>query len=172
MNKISRLIVSLPHLITYLVMCMALISNQSIAAAVQTSFKISETVTNGCQISQTKDIDFGSLSIAELVDKRPVATGEIDILCTPGVAINVTLDGGTSAVNKQRNMQTTEHRLLAYDIFSDSSYTQNWSPDSSHKYGGGTGEPLIIPLYARLDTHGAIPVAGKYQDIINVTVNY
>ncbi|MGK0747770.1 spore coat protein U domain-containing protein, partial [Yokenella regensburgei] len=86
--------------------------------------------------------------------------------------INVTLDGGTSAVNKQRNMQTTEHRLLAYDIFSDSSYTQNWSPDSSHKYGGGTGEPLIIPLYARLDTHGAIPVAGKYQDIINVTVNY
>ncbi|CAK8742812.1 hypothetical protein SODG_006066 [Sodalis praecaptivus] len=172
MNKTSRLIVLLPHLITCSFMCMALISYQGIAATVQTSFKISEIVTNGCQISQTKDIDFGSLSIVELVDKRPVATGEIDVLCTPGVAINVTLDGGASAVNKQRNMKTTGHQLLAYDIFSDSSYTQIWPPDSSHKYGGGTGDPLIIPLYARLDTHGAIMVAGKYHDVINITVSY
>lgn len=172
MRKISRVLVSSWCLRTCLAIFTMLLSNKSISTTVQASFKISEHIFNGCQISQKKEIDFGNLSIAELVDKRPVAVGEIDVCCTPGVVIGVTLDGGKAASNNQRNMQTPDHKLLSYDIFFDPAYTLLWPPNLNHEYSEATSEPIAIPLYARLDTHNSIPKTGNYQDVINVTVKY
>ncbi|PIJ48480.1 hypothetical protein BL250_15150 [Erwinia sp. OLTSP20] len=147
--------------------------NLSEAAQQSVSFKVSQKIVNGCQITQIDPINFGTLTIADMRKDRLLSTGELRIKCTPGVNLQILLDGGQHASTAQRRMATPDGKAyLLYNLYQDVARQKPWPVDSPYKPTVSDYANISVPLYAEMITPANAPIAEKYSDVIGITISY
>lgn len=158
---------------------LALVAGASVAlpAAAQstasTTFQVRITITSVCTIDTpaATDVDFGSTPSSGVnID----TAGQLNVLCTPGTAYNIGLDGGQNAGPggvADRNMSNGAE-LVPYQLYSDPGRAAIWgnTVGTDTVTGVGTGAVQAVPVYGRVAS--ANQVAGDYLDVVTATITY
>ena len=159
-----------------------LLAGPDAARAADTSFQVSARITRGCLVNQALP---GAGSLGELgrldfgqhpsgaSDRLSVALARnpaITLSCTPGVALNMSVDGGQNPVGGVRQLRAGDARL-AYRLYRDAGLGQEIP------LGAGVGIAYDDPADIRLPIHAALQLpgrqsAGHYQDRLTVTLSW
>lgn len=146
------------------------------------SFVVTAQVVAGCGIvgtSQTSGLDFGTLDFGT---HSTVATGElsavalsgglpVQIECSPGSTLSITVDAGLHANAGQRRLQLVgQADVVAYALYADAARTQPLL----------IGQPVSLPVSGTINMpiHGVLTLpgtglpAGAYADTAQVTLSY
>ncbi|WCM92954.1 spore coat U domain-containing protein [Acidovorax sp. NCPPB 2350] len=126
-------------------------------------------VTNDCTFS-APDVQFGS---APLPTAFATVSGNVSIVCTRGLSVNVGLGPGTYPAAGRRQMANGANRL-AYDLFRGDGSV--WGTAAGTRVTG-TGltdgiTPLVMPYTARIYGDQSPPAPGVYQDNVVVDVQF
>ncbi len=135
---------------------------------------ISATVVAGCTLAAPANLTLTGQSV--LTDGAGL--GSISVECTNGSPYHIEVDGGGSG-NVAARVATggATGATLAYGLFRDAGYTENWgvtdSTDTFDGVGQGGTTPIATPVYMRI-TPAALQAAqaDTYTDTVNVTVSY
>lgn len=141
-----------------------------LADTVTTTFNVSATVVDDCQVSAT-NLVFGDYRAITATDLD--ANSTIAVRCTLATAYEIGLDQGLGgpSVNDRRMLQGANE--LNYQLFRDAARTQNWgnTPTTDTVTGTGTGNSQNFPVYARIPSNQSV-ATGDYTDTITVTVTF
>lgn len=135
------------------------------------SFTAHARVPSTCTVA-AGSLDFGR--IAGLIDAPHDRTSAIDLTCTPGTAYQVGLDRGLHAAGAGRRLAGPDGGWhLHYELYRDPARTLPWGAtlDLDTLRGTGTGAPQQLIVHGRIPAGQAVP-AGRYHDIVTVTVSY
>jgi len=157
-------------------LALAAAASAALPAAAQTAsttFQVRITITSVCTIDTpaATDVDFGSTpSTGVDID----SAGQLNVLCTPGTAYNIGLDGGQNAGPggvTDRNMSNGAE-LVPYQLYSDPGRATIWgnTVGTDTVADVGTGAVQIVPVYGRVAS--ANQVAGDYLDVVTATITY
>ena len=92
--------------------------------------------------------------------------------CTPGVAMNMSVDGGQNSASGTRNLKRTSGtQLLAYQLYRDAAYSQTLGIGTSVAVSYSDPTAIKLPVYGRVQLSGTLP-AGTYTDVVQVTVTW
>lgn len=136
------------------------------------SFDVTITVLNACQISAAPDVGFGD---APTVGSFITVTQGVSVLCTKDLSsFSVGLNGGQHASGGRRRMQSGAN-YLQYDLFKVGT-SQVWGgvggdrSSSSSPANGNTAQTL--QYRAQIYTDQATPALGHYVDTIVIDVTF
>jgi spore coat protein U-like protein len=153
---------------------MITISIDSGANVAQHTFIVRTTVGAQCTVSTTP-LGFGAYDPLTANAAAPKdATGVVDVFCSTGTAVTVSLDLGSWASGSTRRMQGSVADYLTYEIYLDAARTIIWNAVNTNS---GTSTSNAIPInggfiaYGRIFAGQSVNV-GNYSDSILVTVNY
>ena len=136
------------------------------------SFTVTAAVQTECTVS-TAPLNFGAYDpvSANAVAPRDT-TGTVNVYCTAGTFVTVTLDNGLWASGTNRRLKAVS--FLTYEIYKDAARSVIWNVANTNT---GTSTSNVIPInggftaYGRIFAGQDVP-AGSYSDTILVTVNY
>jgi spore coat protein U-like protein len=160
------------HKVKRVVIASLLLGGEAVQAATDTTtFQVTATVTESCNVTAT-DLAFGNYDPSAADNDK---TSTITVTCTKGTDYDIGLNEGTaSGATVTARQMTGSPDLLDYSLFSDSNRTVNWgntvSTDTVH-VGSAAGTPENHTVYGRIPT-GQYVTAGSYADTITVTVTY
>ena len=142
------------------------------AASTTTNFGVTATVAASCKLSTVPTLDFGAYD--PTTGTNLDASTSITTTCTNTTPYNIGLDAGTSAgatVNSRKMASGSD--TLSYNLYMDSSYTQNWgnTVGSDTVSMTGSGSAQSVTVYGRIPA-SASANPGSYSDSILVTVSY
>jgi len=151
-----------------------LLDGQAVQAATDTTtFQVTATVTESCNVTAT-NLAFGNYDPSAADNEK---TSTITVTCTKGTDYDIGLDQGTASgatVTTRQMADTVSSDLLNYSLFSDASRTVNWGNTvgtDTVNVGSATGAAENHTVYGRIPT-GQYVTAGSYSDTITVTVTY
>jgi spore coat protein U-like protein len=141
------------------------------AATATENLGVGASVSVKCTIT-TSAIAFGVYD--PIVDNATTpldGTGTVSIACTKGATASIGLGNGLNGV---RQMKDTGSNLLAYELYSNASWTTVWGNAS-----GTWFTPVAAPskaarpftVYGRVASGQDVP-AGAYTDTVVATVNF
>lgn len=138
------------------------------AATATGTIAVSALVVATCVITTTP-VAFGSYT-----GVQATTTATITPTCTATTPYTITLGAGaaTGATTSTRAMTEPASATLAYGLFHDAAYTQNWGILPGDNFSGvatGLAQPLTV--YARV-LAGLYPNPGAFTDTVAVTLNY
>lgn len=142
------------------------------AATATDQFQVTANVTATCTIT-ANDLSFGAYdpTVATPTD----AASTISVQCTNGAGYNVGLDAGlfAGATVTTRRMTGTDAAGLSYELYRNSTRTNNWgnTVGTDTEPGTGTGASQSLTVYGRIPA-GQWVQAGSYADTITATVTY
>jgi len=140
-------------------------------AAAQTKtgqFAVRASVNADCQVT-TRDLDFGVYASGA----NSTATTTLDVKCSPGSAVTVSLDGGGSG-NPAARVMSGPGTGLAYQLYKDSARQQaiNTNGMAFQLTGAAnTGATVTYTLYGQINS-GQTVASGNYTDTVRVTIQY
>jgi len=145
-----------------------------LAAATSSTFQVSATITSGCLVvgggSQYGSLNFGSWSALATGSASAAVPGTgVTLQCTPGVALNMKVDGGQNA-STSRNLKAGSS-LVAYQLFRDAAYSQSLGISQSVTVAYNDSTSISLPIYGRLSLPGNVP-AGSYSDVLQVELSW
>ena len=146
---------------------------------------VSLTVTDACAVNggsvtsgslgQIGAIAFASQpGIFGNVDAAMVATGGgagISVLCSPGLTPTMTIGAGANDSNSLRHLASGSNQI-AYHLYSDSGRTSEITIGQQLSLGTATTTPFSVPIYARVNSGGAVLPGGSYTDTVQVTLSW
>lgn len=143
-------------------------------AATSSSFQVSATVTSGCLVvggsSNYGTLNFGTWSaLATGTASAAVSAAGVTLQCTPGVTLNMKVDGGQNA-GTSRNLKAG-NALVAYQLFRDAAYSQSLGISQSVTVAYSDSTNIKLPIYGRLSLPGTAP-AGSYSDVVQVELSW
>ncbi|ERO65092.1 Csu type fimbrial protein [Pseudomonas piscis] len=146
-----------------------------IAAATSQSFQISATVVAGCLVvggaSNYGSLAFGTQSALSTATVNVALTGGVQLQCTPGVTLNMTVDGGQYN-NGGRNMQVASGTArVAYKLFRDAAYSQSLGIGQSVAVAYSDANNISLPIYGQVQLPGNQP-GGTYSDVLQVQLSW
>lgn len=122
-------------------------------------------------------LDFGqdsSLSTAQH-SATTTATQAIRLRCTPGVALNISIDGGAHAGTGLRHLQRGGDAVsrIAYSLCSDAACNQPIAIGGSAALlvSAANSSDVRLPIHGRLTLPGGL-VPGSYRDTLTVTLTW
>lgn len=144
------------------------------------------------------DIDFGDYESnhAAIVDalSHAGANGAIGVRCTKGtpfaIGLTTTNEGKTDGTGRMNPVAggTADGSgdTVAYKLYQDSGRTKAWGNDegsnrmNNNPVGGGTlvgtgmnvGNTQFFPVYGRIEAGELDKTAGRYKDVVTVSVHY
>lgn len=138
------------------------------AATATSSIVVTAVVAATCVVVATP-VTFGAYT-----GTLTTTTATITPICTVTTPYTITLGAGsaTGATTSTRAMTGPASATLAYGLFHDAAYTQNWGILAGDNFSGianGVAQPLTV--YARVIA-GLYPNPGAYTDTIAVTLSY
>ena len=144
-----------------------LFANSAMAETATTTFNVTATVLNSCNVTAT-DLAFGDYDpTAGNVD----STSTITTTCTAGTNYSIALGQGQNTNRQMKHASGPE--LLDYELYQPEGYTIVWVD-----VGGATvaqKSTTVVPVnyivYGRV-TGGQYVTAGAYSDEVLVTVTY
>ncbi len=142
----------------------------SATGGVQQGFTVSANVARTCNLTTTP-LDFGRTgSLGANVD----GSGQLRLICSPGVAYSVGLDGGAAGAtlpNARKLVKGTSS--ITYGLYADAARTQAWFNANPYYQAGGTGNGAqqTLTVYGRIPPQ-TTPPPGVYIDNVVVNVTY
>jgi spore coat protein U-like protein len=130
------------------------------------------TITSG-SLGQIGAITFANQpGIFGNVDASMVATGgggDLSILCSPGLTPTLTVGAGANDSNSLRHLASGSDQV-AYRLYSDSGRTTEIAIGGQLSLGTATTTAFNVPIYARVNSGGAVLPGGTYTDTVQVTL--
>lgn len=140
------------------------------AATDTTTFDVTATVVNACDVSAS-NLAFGNYDPISVVATD--ATTTINVTCTLGATYSLRLNAGLNGagVVTDRAMSNGVNSL-AYDLYTDALRTDIWGNDGATGVNG-TGTGLSVPtiVYGRIPA-GQTVGAASFTDTITVTLEF
>jgi len=148
-----------------LMVCMAPAANAGSASA---DLGVSATVPPACAITVPTPVVFGQYTGSEIK-----VTGTINANCVSGTPWTIALGPGNGAGATVTNRTMTSGAFsLAYALYKDAAYSQNWGNTGSDTVSGtGTGADQPQTVYARIAA-GLSPAPGDYTDTVTATITF
>lgn len=141
------------------------------------------TVTNACVVNGAQQVQanlgsMGDITFADqpgifgTVDGQLVGSlGTLQVLCTPGIAPQLTIGSGANDSAGKRRM-TSSGNMLDYRLFSDAQRSSELAIGSRIALGTSTATPFSVPIYARVSGGSTAIAAGRYTDTVQVTLSW
>jgi spore coat protein U-like protein len=149
-----------------------------------TTFLVSVTVDNDCQISGATALDFGHLHapLAQTPVLRTEAAeqiGRFNVSCSRNTRYTIYLDcGSVTGSNLARRLMAGgpgNNDRLAYQLYLDPAFSTVWGDGSSGSPGGlggiGTGAPQAYSVYGLILPQD-MPSADLYSSIITASLTF
>ena len=142
------------------------------ASNVQTTMAVTTTNVNSCAVA-AMPLAFGSLN--QINGSATDSQTTITVTCTPGVAYNVGLDGGSHTAAGTRQMQAALNTAtIPYLVFSDAARTTSWGNTVGTDTVARTAvvTPTLLTVYGRIPANAPPVAGGLYSDLVTVTVTF
>jgi spore coat protein U-like protein len=150
------------------------------------TFAVSADVVPGCALftsNTTSGIDFGTLAFGThpatnsgTVTAAVVATGggAMEVECTQGLSVQVTVDGGQHASGSQRRLAlaSSPTNLVSYALFTSPSMATPIPVGSSVSVAVPPTGVLALPLFGAAVLPGSGLMPGAYTDTVHVTLSW
>ncbi len=138
------------------------------------TFTITATVPAECTVSTTPVV-FGNYEpVGAHATTALDSTGTIQVFCTRGTNVTVSLGAGLSPAAPARRMQGPAGALLTYNLFTTAARTIIWNTASVQS---GASTSRLLPISGGMNVFGRVfagqdPAVGAYNDTVQATVNY
>jgi len=146
-----------------------------IAAATSQSFQVSATITAGCLVvggaSNYGSLAFGSQSALSTSTVKVALTGGVQLQCTPGVTLNMTVDGGQYNSSGRHMQLNSGSARVAYQLYSDAAYSQSLGISQSVAVAYSDANNISLPIYGQVQLPGNQP-GGTYSDVLQVQLSW
>jgi spore coat protein U-like protein len=146
-----------------------------LAAVTSQSFQVSATVTAGCLVvggvSNYGSLNFGSRSALATSTVQVALTGGVQLQCTPGVTLNMTVDGGQYNSSGRHLQLTTGSNRVAYSLFRDAAFSQSLGIGQSVAVAYTDANNISLPIYGQVLLPGSQP-GGTYSDVLQVQLSW
>lgn len=143
---------------------------------------VSAQIVTGCSVINGSGgtLNLGMLNFGTwpAVATGPVGAAQVSgsgvqIQCTPGLNLSMTVDGGLhpTAGNSQRNLLGPNATSIAYQLYADAGHTRpiGIGEALAVPVSGGT---VTLPIYGGLTLPGPTVPPGTYTDTVQVTLSY
>lgn len=111
----------------------------------------------GGGVSNYGSLAFGTQSALSTATVNVALTGGVQLQCTPGVTLNMTVDGGQYN-NGGRNMQIASGTArVAYKLFRDAAYSQSLGIGQSVAVAYSDANNISLPIYGQVQLPGNQP---------------
>ncbi|MHC8327799.1 Csu type fimbrial protein [Pseudomonas sp. LB1P83] len=146
-----------------------------LAAVTSQSFQVSATVTAGCLVvggvSNYGSLDFGSQSALATSTVQVALSAGVQLQCTPGVTMNMSVDGGQHNSGGRHMQLTTGSNQVAYQLFRDAAFSQSLGIGQSVAVAYTDANNISLPIYGRVQLPGDQP-GGTYSDVLQVQLSW
>jgi len=164
------------------VLCILLIGYVSNAQALPTkTIQVAASIVAGCVVSGTNTGVFGNLNfgthsgvISTSVSASYVQSATINLACTPGTPLSMSINGGTHATPNTRNLKVANFsNLITYRLFTNVNHTaiSEIPIDQNVALTYSNANNITLPIYGLLQLNG-IQRAGNYSDTLTVTLSW
>ncbi|PQP01678.1 spore coat protein [Pseudomonas frederiksbergensis] len=146
-----------------------------LAAVTNQSFQVSATVTAGCLVmggvSNYGNLDFGTQSALATHSLQGQLSGGVQLQCTPGVTLNMSIDGGQYNSNGRHLQLEGGNARVAYQLFSDVAFSESLGIGQSVAVAYSDANDIRLPVYAQVQLPGNQP-GGIYSDVLQVQLSW
>jgi spore coat protein U-like protein len=148
----------------------------------QQAFTVSAQIVAGCGVvdsSQSTGVVFGTmdfgnypaLATGKASASAQVGGSPVQIQCSPGTTLGVSIDGGLHASGAQRNLKRVGGtQLVAYQLYADAAHAQPIPVGQvvTHTVFG----TFNVPVYGELTLPGPGSWPGTYDDTVKLILSY
>ena len=163
----------------------AILSSSAMAGSSNGTIGVSLNVSDACAVNGGSTTSgalgqLGAIAFADQpgifgnVDATMVATGGgagIAVLCSPGLTPSMTIGAGANDGSSVRHLASGSNQV-AYRLYSDSGRTNEITIGQQLSLGTATTTPFSVPIYARVNSGGAVLPGGSYTDTVQVTLSW
>ncbi len=147
-------------------------------AIITAQFKAQATIVAGCAVLGTGSL-FGTLSFGTYpgtgtgsVSGTFVQNTSLTLACTPGVTLNMAINGGSNFTTVRNAMQSGNSQQLPYRIYTDAAHTNEIIVNQNVPLNiSSSNNNIILPIYGVLQLNGFSP-SGSYTDTLTVTLTW
>jgi spore coat protein U-like protein len=160
---------------TYTDTVTAILSWDNFASSVSVTFTITTVVQAECNVS-TVAVDFGTYDPVGAHAAAPRdATGTVNVYCTSGTSVTVSLGNGQNFAGGFRRMAGPPTSFLNYLLYRNAGRTNIWTTAPNTVTGTSTSH--LTPINGGMTVYGRIPggqdpIVGTHADTVLATVNY
>ena len=147
----------------------------SLLAVTSQTIQVSATITPGCLVasggSNYGSLGFGSYSALATSAVSVALSNSVTLQCTPGVALNMTVDGGLYNSGGRRMQLNSGTAKVAYQLFRDAALSQSIGVSQSVSVAYSNANNITLPIYGRVQLPGNQP-GGTYSDTLQVQLTW
>jgi len=144
-------------------------------AATTAVMQVSASIEAGCLIvggsTQFGTLEFGSVPAVASQKISARSTNAVQLQCTPGVALSMTVDGGQHPDNGRHLQLEGSSVRVAYELFNDVGLTQALGVGQRVAVGTVDDGIAEVPIYGQVRVSGDVP-AGRYRDVVQVELSW
>jgi spore coat protein U-like protein len=137
------------------------------------SFDVTATVVAACSIA-AGDLAFGNYN--PVTAAAVPGTSTINVTCTNASPYTIGLSAGNGSgatVTTRAMTRFTGTETLAYGLFIDAAFEENWGTDlADRKSGTGSGAIQAHTVYGQVNAGQSTAIAGVYTDTITASVYF
>lgn len=146
-----------------------------LAAATSQTFQVSATVTPGCLVvgggANYGSLNFGSRSALATGTVQVALSGGVQLQCTPGVTLNMSVDGGQFNSSGRHLQLSGASNRVSYQLFRDAAFSQALGIGQSVAVAYTDANNIRLPIYAQVQLPGTQP-GGTYNDVLQVQLSW
>ncbi|WP_197277093.1 Csu type fimbrial protein [Sphingomonas profundi] len=160
---------------------MGMFANPALADSSSGTIAVALNVTNACVVNGATAVqsNVGALGTIQFADQPGIfgnvdgqlvgALGTLQVLCSPGVTPSLTIGSGANDAAGKRYLASNGH-TVPYRLFSDAARTSEITIGQQLALGTATTSAISVPIFARVNSGGAVLSAGSYADTVQVTL--
>ncbi|MFC6690604.1 MULTISPECIES: Csu type fimbrial protein [Pseudomonas] len=146
-----------------------------LSAVTSQSFQVSATVTATCLVmggnSNYGNLDFGSQSALATNTVQVQLSGGVQLQCTPGVTLSMSIDGGQYNSNGRHLQLDGGSARVAYQLFSDAAFSERLGIGQNVAVAYSDANDIRLPIYGQVQLPGNQP-GGIYSDVLQVQLSW
>jgi len=147
----------------------------SLLAVTSQTFQVSATITPGCLVvgggSNYGNLTFGTYSALSTSTVSVALSGGVTLQCTPGVTLNMSVDGGLHNSSGRHMQLNSGSALVTYQLFQDAALSQSLGISQSVSVAYSNANTITLPIYGRVQLPGNQP-GGTYSDVLQVQLSW
>ncbi|QLG96397.1 spore coat protein U domain-containing protein [Pseudomonas yamanorum] len=147
----------------------------SLLAVTSQTFQVSATIIPGCLVvgggSNYGNLTFGTYSALSTSTVSVALSGGVTLQCTPGVTLNMSVDGGLHNSSGRHMQLNSGSALVTYQLFQDAALSQSLGISQSVSVAYSNANTITLPIYGRVQLPGNQP-GGTYSDVLQVQLSW
>ena len=144
-------------------------------AVTGTTFQVSANIVPGCLIigggSNYGTLAYGTYAALSTSTLVTSLFNRVQLQCTPGVRLNMSIDGGQNNAEGRHLKLDSGTAQLAYKLYSDNSLSQEIGGGQSVYVAYSNPDDIRLTIYGRVRLPGNLP-AGQYRDVVQVQLSW